>query len=244
MADYTRNYDFQSGTVISSSQVDAEFNDIATAIATKPDADGSVQSSLNADQVDGYHAADNGGTGTIPVCSGTMQTNLNAQFVGGLAASDIGQSAFDTGTAMLFYQATAPTGWTLSSAPSIDRVVGISSDNANGGSQNATGTWVSSDFNLTINGHTLTSSEIPAVSVTNGDIGGVSEATIPGGGASKGLVAVTAARASSTLVTGISMPAGTTAGGGGSHTHTGLVETQSDYRPPIRWCVTATKDAP
>ena len=231
MADYTRNYDFQSGDVISSSQVDEEFNDIATAIASKPDADTTLQTSLNADQVDGYHAADDGGDGTIPVCSGDVQTNLNAEMVGGLTASDIGTAGFASGTAMLFYQSSAPSGWTKSSNPSIDRCIGVSSSGT-GGSDNSETSWASSDFTVTINGHTLTTDEVPAVSVA------AANAVSSSVGASTGW--------ETALVTSrdaLSFTVGLTNGGGGAHGHSGsTVASQSDYRVPIRWVIICTKD--
>lgn len=228
MADYTRNYDFQSGDVIASSQVDEEFNDIATAIATKPDADGTTQSNLNADMVDGFHAADNGGDGTIPVCSGDVQTNLNAEMVGGLTASDIGTAGFPAGTKMLFYQSTAPSGWTKDSNPSIDRVVGISSAGT-GGSQNSE-TWESNDLTIEVNATTLTTAQVPAVSVTSSD-------AVTSGGSSAGWV--TSLTAGGTAITPFIL--GLTNGGGGSHTHTAAGQIDSDYRPPIRWCIVCSK---
>lgn len=230
MADYTRNYDFQAGDTISSSQVDEEFNDIATAIATKPDADGTVQSSLNADQVDGYHAADNGGTGTIPVCSGTMQTDLNAEMVGGLKASDITQSGFVSGTQMLFHQSSAPSGWTKNAAPSIERAIGINTSRT-GGSDNSESSWQNANFSVTIASHTLTTSEVPAVSVTSAN-------AIVSGGSTPGWTTTT------TTGTPISpFTLGLTNGGGGSHTHAGsTVLMSSSYRPPIRWVIVCTKD--
>lgn len=229
MADYTRNYDFQSGTVISSSQVDEEFNDIATAIATKPDADGTVQSSLNADQVDGYHAADDGGDGTIPVCSGTMQTNLNAEMIGGLTASDLAESGFASGTQMLFHQTSAPSGWTKNSAPSIERVIGINPSRT-GGSDNSETSWVNTNITVNVGNHTLTTSQVPAVSVTSAN-------AVSAGGGTTGWV--TSLTAGGTAITPFTL--GITAGGGGSHNHSASAQTQSDYRVPIRWVIVCTK---
>ena len=237
MADYTRNYNFQANTTIQSSQVDEEFDDVATAIASKPDADTTLQTNLNADQVDGYDVSSSGGDGNIPVCGSTLQVGLNAEKLGGATLADISQAGFTTGTAMLFYQASAPSGWTKSSDPTVDRVIGVSSSGT-GGSENSTTSWGASSgsYTVTVAAHTLTIAEVPAVTLSSGTLLYYSSA---GGDSSVPYFTGTGNPASLTS-TSLS---GTTDGGGGSHTHAGsTVIRHSSYRPPIRWVIICTKD--
>jgi hypothetical protein len=46
-----------------------------------------VNTNLNADLLDGYHAGN--GTGDIPVSNGTVNTNLNADMVDGVGADQL-----------------------------------------------------------------------------------------------------------------------------------------------------------
>lgn len=154
-----RLYDFQPGAVILSSQIDEEFNQLVVTVNTLPDADGTLQTDLNADLLDGFHASAVGGTDTIPVCNEDLQVGLNADLLDGLNASDISSAAFDEGTKLLFYQASPPGGWTLVAAPT-DHVLGWKSG-ATGGT-NVANSWTISGITLTINGTALTIAQLPA----------------------------------------------------------------------------------
>lgn len=235
MSDYTPGQNFAAGQVLADTDLDNEFNAIATMSATKADKDGTLQTNLDADSVDGFDAADNGGLGTIPICSGTMQTGLNAEKVGGLTASDLNASAFNTGTALIFYQASAPSGWTKVANPSVDRVIGIGSAGG-GGTIHGASSWAYSNYTVTVAAHTLTSDEIPPVSLS-----GATVAYFGSAGGTVGLV--TAGTGNGASLTNASIIGGTTGGGGGSHTHTGSTASRpSSYRPPILLCIIATKD--
>jgi len=61
--------------------------------------DGTLQSGLNADRVDGYHAGNS--SGQIPVSNGTLCTNLNADKVDGEDASTLKVNARALSTAKL-----------------------------------------------------------------------------------------------------------------------------------------------
>ena len=99
MTDFSRNYDFSTKDVLATgnpsklikgSEVDAEFDDIATMSATK--ANKAVPSSAN----------------NVALLSAS----------GDLV--DSGGGIFPTGTAMLFYQSAAPTGWTKTTTAGLD----------------------------------------------------------------------------------------------------------------------------
>lgn len=155
----SRLYDFQPNTTIVSSQVDDEFNQLVSTINDLPEKDGTLQSNLNADLLDGFHASNSGGTNTVPVCvSGTIQTNLNADLLDGQHASDIAAAAFDVGTKMLFYQASPPSGWTEVSKPT-DHVLGWKSGQAGG--TTVANDWELTGFTFGVGSHTLTLAELP-----------------------------------------------------------------------------------
>ena len=159
MPSLVRLYDFTAGTTIQSSQVDDELNAIITAINLLPDKDGTVQTNLNADMVDGFHADAAGGDQNIPVCdvAVVLQVDLNADMLDGYHATDLIAAAFDVGTKMVFYQAAPPGGWTIESAPA-DHVFAWKSG-ATGGTT-AANTWSLTGFTTTVNNHALSIAEM------------------------------------------------------------------------------------
>src|SRR5690606_24352260 len=64
--------------------------------------DGTLQSGLNADQLDGYHAGN--AAGQVPVSNGTVCDNLNAAMVGGEDASTLKTNARALSTAKLIVE--------------------------------------------------------------------------------------------------------------------------------------------
>lgn len=108
----SRLYNHAAGDLIEASEINEEFNQLISEVNAKPDADTTLQTNLNADLLDGYHADAAGVNGTIPVSNGTLMTGLNADKLDGYHAADLIGSAFDTGTKMIFVQASPPGGWT------------------------------------------------------------------------------------------------------------------------------------
>ncbi len=123
-----------------------------------------------------------------------------------------------SGTKMLFAQGTAPTGWTFS-ATNNDTVLINQSTVGNGGTTG--GSWTISG--VTVDGHTLTTAEMPAHTHAT------YKETLGGGAGS----------AMSSTVTG-NADATQSRGGGGSHTH-GLTS-DAVWRPAWLGVITCTKN--
>lgn len=154
----SRLFDFQAGTTIQSSQIDDEFNQLISTINALPDKNGVLQTNLNADLLDGFHAAAAGGDQKIPICDAdVLQVALNADLLDGLHASDISSAAFAVGTKLPFYQANVPGGWDLVAAPT-DHVFSWKSGAVGG--TNVANSWTISG--ISVAAHTLLEAEIPA----------------------------------------------------------------------------------
>ena len=98
-----RKYNHASGDVIEANEINEEFNQLITEVNGKPNADTTLQSTFNADQVDGFDADPDGTAGGLAVNNGTLMTNLDADTVDGYHASDLQAGAFATGTRMVFW---------------------------------------------------------------------------------------------------------------------------------------------
>lgn len=132
----------------------------------------------------------------------------------------LGASAIPSGTKLLFPQNAAPTGWTFVSENN-DRVLINQSTEANGGT--TAGSWTISG--VTVDGHTLITSEMPAHTHTRAPaLSGAGETGQGGSGSS-------VKPASS---------ATTSTGGDGSHNH-GLTA-DGTWRPEWLGVITCTKD--
>jgi hypothetical protein len=232
-----RLFDFQPGTPILSANIDAELNQLVEAINSRAEKDGSVQDDLNADLLDGFHASEAGGTDTIPVCNGDLQVDLNAEFLGGLSASDFADAAFAAGTRIPFYQAAAPSGWSIISRPSVDRVLGWGTSETGGQTNGTGGSYGASEgpvngwntipnhFGITVDEHTLTVAELPAH--THGACVAVD---------SPGLNYL----AAGTDYAEVSSSA--SAGSSDGHSHTGSLSALSaNWRVPISWIIICEK---
>ena len=151
MSDYSRNSDFSAkdalatgnpNKLIKGSEVDEEFDDIVVMSGTK--ADKAVPSATN----------------NIALLSVTG--NLVDS---GLGTNDIG---FPSGTKMLFYQSSAPTGWTKDTTAAIDkhalRVVTLTGFTSGSQGSNSFDTVLGSGAAISTDGHTLTAAEsgVPA----------------------------------------------------------------------------------
>lgn len=140
-------------------------------------------------------------------------------------------AAFTTGTSMLFYNATAPLGWTHDTTATLDhalRVVpGGSIGGASGGTLNFATAFASKSVTGTVSNTTLTTSQIPAHAHTYER---VDKTGTPAGG---------------TFFTGSIGSWGVyntgNNGGGGSHNHT-FTGTAIDLRVKYLCVIRATKD--
>jgi len=130
-------------------------------------------------------------------------------------------------TNMLFNQNAAPDGWTFD-ATANDRVLMVSSTEANGGTNHGTGTWTISG--VTVDGHALTVAETPEH--THIIAGGVS-ASIGAIPHSYAMLAITSSSGTYTLPTSGNSPA---------DTHTHGVTADGAWRPLARWLIACTKD--
>lgn len=234
----SRLYTFVAGDPILAAEVNAELDALITEVNLKPDANGAVQTNLNSDMLDGYHASLTGGANTIPVCStGNIQVQLNADLLDGLHASDFVTSVFASGTAMLFYQANPPTGWTKITGFSHEYIFTVADAAVGGVKFGASSAWQFSGITGTIDGHTLTVSELP--SHNHNVIPILSSVLAP---ATK----LTDNTGTDQVVTytAIFTPTNTSStGGDGSHTHgvSGLTG-DGTWRPPRAWCIPCTKN--
>lgn len=151
----------------------------------------------------------------LPAVDGSLLTNI---------------APFPSGTAMPFYQAAAPTGWTKVTGIN-DKLFyvtdGTGANPAGGTNNTGTGGWDNS-WGLSVGSHTLTISEIP--SHTHDYV-----ATFSSGG---GIAALQAVVAQNPLQTQ-SFTSGS-AGSGAGHSH-GISST-SQWRPPAAYFIICTKN--
>tara|TARA_Y100000361_G_scaffold59333_1_gene51946 strand:+ start:3976 stop:4662 length:687 start_codon:yes stop_codon:yes gene_type:complete len=211
MSDYTKSVNFASkdalstgdaNKIVKGTEIDTEFNNIATAVATKRDTTSTV-------------GVSQGGTGiTAAGTSGNVLMSNGSAFAS--------SALIPTGSVMLFYQASAPTGWTKSTTHNDKAIRVVSgSGGGTGGSVAFETAFASQTPAGSIGGntasHTLTISEIPSHSHGHKQDGGVFAA-----GSSPTSSLHQSATSSSTGKI-------ENTGGGGGHTHgaTGLTFTGS-----------------
>lgn len=150
-------------------------------------------------------------------CSGSSGSCTGNSATATLAATATNYSSIPSGTKMVFYQDTAPTGWTIANTLD-DKVLYVTKGSAasgqTGGGVHSTGTWTQPDHTLTtgeIPSHTHT---IPFVSAYYGLVdGGSSVATVTGGETKT-----------------------SSSGSGGAHNH------GTTWRPAAYCVIIATKD--
>lgn len=110
---------------------------------------------INVDQLDGRDAGN--ASGDVPISNGTLNTNLNADQLDGQHGAFYDDAP--NGTVMVFYQSAAPTGWTQDTSVN-DRVLQVTS--GSGGGTGGGWTITGLGHNISVDGHALTTSEIPS----------------------------------------------------------------------------------
>jgi hypothetical protein len=219
MSNYTKSTNFAtkdtlpSGNplkIVRGTEIDTEFNNIATAVNSK------------ADILVGALPVANGGTGAATLTANNVLIGNGTSAVGFVAPSTAGNvltsngttwastalptpaaSPIPAGTAMLFAQTAAPTGWTKSTTHDNKALRVVNGTASSGGTVAFTTAFVSQAVNGTVGNTTLTTAQIPAHTHTvriDTDGAGI------GPGALNGVGGDTDEVTSST-------------GGGGSHTH-------------------------
>ena len=147
-----------------------------------------------------------------------------------LVASDSDYDSYiPSGTKMLFYQDTAPTGWTIQSTLD-DKLVYVTKGSAaggqTGGGVHSSGSWTISGFSANVGDHTLTTAEIP--SHTHPQVA----QWIAGGGA--------AGAAYWEIEGHYELNTGAT-GGGGAHNHP-MASHNGTWRPAAYCCIVCSRD--
>lgn len=162
---------FSSGTTISSSEMNANFTDFATEITNSVPRDGQAAFTGQCKITAGTAAAPglifstDTDTGFYRVAADTLGIA-----VGGAIAAQINSTgvqnasgeqydAFPAGTSMLFYDATAPTGWTAESIN--DRALRVVSSGGTGGSTGGT-----TAFSSVLTSRTIAQANLPNVNLT------------------------------------------------------------------------------
>lgn len=143
-------------------------------------------------------------------------------------------SEFATGTAMLFAQTAAPTGWTKSTTHDNKALRVVSGTAGSGGSTAFTTVFASRTpaGSVTVGGTTLTESQMPAHTHTTSAYNSHGTGSFDSAGGSSAV----------NYVSGASITSSST-GGGGSHTHTGsFTGTAMDFAVQYVDVIIATKD--
>jgi len=232
-----RLFTFVAGDPILASEVNGELDAIITELNDKPDANGVIQTTLNADLLDDYHASLVGGDDTIPVCkAANIQIDLNTDLLDGLHASDISQAAFVSGTTLIFYQAAAPTGWSKVTGFGHDYHLSMNDSAVGGVKFGALSAWDLSGITGTVDAHVLTIVELPAhghaIDMDSGPINPVNTETVDVGAGVTVIKGMGTGFRNTTVV-------GTNTGH--SHTLTGVTG-DGVWRPPTAWVIACTKD--
>jgi hypothetical protein len=246
---------FSSGSTIASSAVNANFTDVASEIT------GSLPRNGEAAMTGQLKAAS--GTVLLPGVCFSSDTDCgfyrigadNIGFaIGGVKVLDISSTGvaitgqltttngpIPSGTKMLFYADSAPTGWTIFTTSIDDKALRVvSGSGAGGGTGGATGGTTA--FTSVFAARTITASNIPDLTITITDAGHVhlmSPIVTGGGGgtaAAGGAVAASQTSANTaSATTGITAAFGTTSRGG--------AQTTIDFAVTYASVIICTKDA-
>jgi hypothetical protein len=243
---------FSSGSTIASSAVNANFTDIASEIT------GSLPVNGEKGMTGQFKAAS--GTVLLPGVAFSSDTDCgfyrigadNIGFaIGGVKVLDISSTGvaitgqltttngpIPSGTKMLFYADSAPTGWTIFTTSINDKALRVvSGSGAGGGTGGATGGTTA--FTSVFAARTITASNIPDLTITITDPGHAHTVTLTTAGlpnSSGGIANLTQASGNTdSATTGISAAFGTTARGGAQST--------IDFAVAYASVIICTKDA-
>jgi hypothetical protein len=188
-----------------------------------PVSGGTGQASLTANNVilgNGTSAVQFVGPGS----SGNVLTSNGTTWVSG------GAPGFPAGTAMMFVQTSAPTGWTKSTTHNDKALRVVSGTASSGGSVGFTTAFASQSVAGSVGAFTLTTNEIPGHQHSRGNAGGAHNSGILNG-------RYAAASGFGTPNTGLSA----STGGGASHSH-GFTGTAINLAVQYVDVIIATKD--
>jgi hypothetical protein len=241
---------FSSGTTISSSQVNANFTDVAAEITGSLPTNGEKAMSGQMKAASGTVAAPGITFGSDLDCGFYRIGADNVGFaIGGTKILDISSTGVSvtgqvtttngpipSGTKMLFYADSAPTGWTIFTTSINDKALRVvSGSGAGGGTGGATGGTTA--FTSVFAARTITASHIPDLTITITDPGHTHSYSAPSA-ASLGTGGAQANNPNSATtgssVTGITAAFGTTARGG--------AQTTIDFAVTYASVIIATKD--
>jgi len=187
MTAYSKSINFTAlaGSDALASIFDTEFNLVATAVNSKANTASPTFT----------------GTVVVPALAAIVSHTGDATKTSPIMSSEVYMHTFPTNTKAVFYQATAPTGWTqLTAAGLNDALLRIVT--GSGGVTGGTTGFIASPLNIT-GSHTLTVSQMPAHTHTYTHVGGSgSQQFISGAGVAVGTAATTGSK-----------------GGGTGHTH-------------------------
>ena len=136
-------------------------------------------------------------------------------------------AVFPSGTQMVFYQDTAPPGWTIQDTLN-DKLLMVTKGSAAGGRTGGTssGSWTITGGSVTVAGHTLTIAEMPSHTHTYASImAGGSSSDAPDGSHNRGGNRTTGAT-----------------GGGHAHSHGATFSHNGSWRPAAYNVIIAKKD--
>lgn len=166
-------------------------------------------------------------TWTLPATDGTSGQVLSTNGTGTLSWATAGGSSFPAGTAMLFVQTNAPTGWTKSTTHNDKALRIVSGAASSGGTTAFTTVFASRTPSGTVGSTTLSQTQIPSHTHSYNITSTVVNRNTSGD-------AATAASTQNASTTGAT-------GGGGSHDHS-FTGTAMDFAVQYVDVIIATKD--
>ena len=163
---------FSANTTIESSKVNANFTDIASEITGSLPRDGQasmtgqLKSSSGTAAAPGATFSSDATTGLYLISAGKIGIAAGGVKVGEIDSGGVRTSAsvkydaFPSGTALLFYQNTAPTGWTIVTSSINDKALRVvSGSGSGGGTGGATGGTTA--FTSVFTGRTISQANLP-----------------------------------------------------------------------------------
>ena len=175
------------------------------------------------------------GNNTLVLPTGNGSSGQYLQTNGSGVLSWASAGAFASGTAMLFVQTSAPTGWTKSTSHDDKTLRVVSGAASSGGSTAFTSVFASRTPAGTVGSTTLTESQIPSHAHQYSNVFSLANSYST-------FTIVTSSVVSTSSSTSLTRPVGVNnTGGGGSHNH-GFTGTAMDFAVQYVDVIIATKD--